>query len=71
MQAPSAPAFSGTYDFDILVDVDATHCATPNDQATYTGSVAGVALGGEGLVAAANQGAVFDALAKVLGADVP
>lgn len=65
------PAFSGTYDFDLLEPVVGSACVTRSDSTEYAVAIVGASpLGtGGGLRGKAEAAAMIDALARVPGAD--
>lgn len=67
---PPTPAMAGTYDFDLLDAVTGTACVESDGHTSYAAALAGARLDGSGLVAQAQAAAVYDALARVKGADV-
>jgi len=71
MLPPSGPAFSGTYDFDLLQPVVGEACVGWNDNANYWAfSTSGGVGEGFGLKPKAEAAAVFNALSQVSEADL-
>jgi hypothetical protein len=63
-------ALVGTYDFELLGDIEATGCAEKGVRVTFVTATTGYDTAGLGLTAQSRAAAVFEALSKVRGSDL-
>lgn len=66
----NGPLMLGSYDFDLLDEVEAKGCSNSRDRTIYTAELTGFEVAEGDVVSKSKAAAVFEAMAKVKGADL-